>query len=191
MVQKLLIDVSPGFCIIWAVLLLLLPLEWIAAAVTAAFVHECAHYITLRILGVSVFGITLGASGAMIETDGMSPVQELISALAGPAGSILMLMFIRWIPQVSLCAGIQGLYNLLPVFPFDGGRALKSLLEICCPGISNSVMNGVRIAVCGGFLIMGVKCLRYGVFPLMISLLLLWKVLPRKRPCKEGLKRVQ
>lgn len=93
--------------------------------------HECSHYIMLKILGVSVYGVSVRANGALIETEGMSPLQELISALAGPAGSFFLLLLIRWMPLLSLCAGIQGLFNLIPVLPFDGGRIVNSIFEIC------------------------------------------------------------
>lgn len=151
--RRLSVDVTPSFCIFWAAAILILPLGWIVAVLTAALFHECCHYIVLKLCGLSVFRITIGARGAQIETEPMTPFQELLCAMAGPTGSFLLLSTVRWFPLLAICGGIQGIYNLLPVMPFDGGRIIKSLYQI-------------------------VK--RFWV-----------EAHPRKRPCKEGLKRVQ
>lgn len=191
MVRKLSIDVTPGFCIFWAVMLLLLPLRWIFAAAMAAFIHECSHYIMLKLLNVSVYGITIGVSGAVIETEPMGPHQEFCCALAGPLGSFLLMTTARWCPILALCGFVQGLYNLIPVMNFDGGRVVNAILQICFPDTCCSIMKWIQSAFCGLIVIAGIFCLQFGILPLLISLLLLLKVVPRKRPCKEGLKRVQ
>lgn len=159
--------------------------------IAAAAFHECCHYIMLKFMGVSVFGITIGVDGAVIDTGPMTSHQELVCSLAGPAGSFLLLLAARWFPMLSLCAGIQGLYNLIPVMPFDGGRALRCILEICCPQVSDSVMKAVRIAICCLIPAVGILGMQYGILSVLVSFVLLRKMLPRKRPCKEGLKRVQ
>lgn len=172
-------------------LLLIIPIRWILAAFTAAFVHECCHYIILKLLGVSVLGITIGANGAVIETDALTPCQELICALAGPMGSFLLLLMSGCFPLLSFCGLIQGIYNLIPVIPFDGGRVLKIVLKTMCPSVSDTVMNWVRIVICGTILLTGLIGVQCGMFSLIVALVLLHQLYPRKRPCKEGLKRVQ
>ena len=108
-----------------AVLTLLLPVNWVISAVIAAAVHELCHIAALRILDIPVLGIRIGASGAILDTGTMTCPQELLCALAGPAGSLLLFLLLHVCPRIALCGLMQGLYNLLPIFPLDGGRAIK------------------------------------------------------------------
>ena len=112
-----------------ALLLLSAPLPWVGAALAAAAFHEACHWAVLKLTGVRIQGMTVSAAGAVLETGPMEPRQELWSALAGPAGSLLLLTLLRRFPRIALCGGIQGLFNLLPVYPLDGGRALRCLLN--------------------------------------------------------------
>lgn len=122
-------SVTPGFLIQLATAVLLLPFDWIVAWLFAAAFHEFCHYITLRSCGVRVYSIQIGFSGAIIETDAMLPKQELLAALAGPFGGFLLLLLLRIFPRIAICALLQSLFNLIPLHPFDGGRALRALFS--------------------------------------------------------------
>lgn len=108
----------------------MLPLRWVVAAILAAAVHEVSHLLALYLLGIRVFGITVGGRGAVLETDSLTDGQELLCALAGPLGSFLLLLFAAWIPRVAICGLCQGLYNLIPLGNLDGGRVLRSLVNL-------------------------------------------------------------
>ena len=188
------IEISPWACFQWALGLLILPLSWILAFVFAAAVHELGHILMLKVLGVRIDGISGDSRGLRICTEPMPVWKELLSALAGPGASFILLWLIRWYPMTALCGLVQGLYNLLPVMPFDGGRALRCLMELFCPG---AVVAGMEIAKwLTALLVIGLGIwtmiqLKSGLLPLLVALFLLSKVLPRKRPCKEDRKGVQ
>lgn len=190
------IEFSPGadFCIFAALALLILPLRWLYAAAVAAVFHECCHYLALGLCGVRVFGITIGSGGVVMETEPMTDAQELFCALAGPCGSFLLLLFIRVFPELGICAGIQGLYNLLPLFPLDGGRALRSLLGLICPGRRDQLSDWIRKGMLLCILIAALTAvfhfrLGFGVLP--AACFLLRKAAVRKIPCKAGPEGVQ
>lgn len=114
-------------CVLWAVLLLTLPLPWVLGAILAGAFHEFCHLAALILTGTTVYSIRIGFRGAKIETGSMDPRIEFICAAAGPAGSLFLLLFLRQIPRIALCAAVQGIFNLLPWYPMDGGRILRSL----------------------------------------------------------------
>ena len=124
------IRIESGFYIFLAVLLLAVPLRWIAAAFAAAFVHELGHYLAVRLLGGQVLSGSICFRGARMETLPMSPGRELIAVLAGPASSLMLLCLARLFPRVAICGLIQGIYNLLPIYPLDGGKALRCVMAL-------------------------------------------------------------
>lgn len=124
-----------GWVWVWAALLLLvLPLPWLGAAVLAAAVHELCHLGAVYALGGRVSGLRLGLLGARL-TAGLLPgtLRPVLAILAGPVGSLCLVLLAPRTPRLSLCALIQGLYNLLPLSSLDGGRALALCLEHWCP----------------------------------------------------------
>lgn len=126
------------------------PTAW-AAAVTGAFlflgsvlVHELSHSLTALRLGLAVKQIRLLIFGGLseIEREADTPRAELLITIAGPASSALLAVvfffsapllsgspafasLFRWLGIVN---GVLAVFNLLPGFPLDGGRALRAVL---------------------------------------------------------------
>jgi Zn-dependent protease/predicted transcriptional regulator len=110
-------------------------------------VHEMSHSLVARQFGMPVKAITLFIFGgvAEIKDEPPSPKAEFMIAIAGPFASIFIAMVFWGITQAGSNAGwpeavygvikylawINGLlavFNLVPAFPLDGGRILRSLL---------------------------------------------------------------
>ena len=187
--------VKPGFCIMIALLLLIFPLKWVVAWFVAAAVHELFHYIALQICRVGVFSITLCHTGAVMETAEMSGPVEIICTLAGPVGGLSLLVLARWLPHIAICAFLQSAYNLLPIFPLDGGRALHSWTyhafgtqraTLICK-LTEFVIFALLFAIAG-------ICLLYlelGPIPMIGVFLILLKNKRIKIPCKQNKQIVQ
>jgi len=112
--------------------------------------HELSHATVARMSGMPVRGITLFALGgiAAIEKEAASPSKEFWMAIAGPIASLVigfgcrgLAMAAGWTPQgpaPSPLAALLGwlgyinialaLFNLIPGFPLDGGRVLRSIV---------------------------------------------------------------
>lgn len=106
-------------------MILLLPMRWIVAAAIAAALHELGHCGALRLFGGSLHRIKIGISGAVLEASGLTPGAEIICLLAGPLAGLFPLMVARIFPTIAICGLVQSAYNLLPVYPLDGGKILR------------------------------------------------------------------
>lgn len=124
------IDIRGTVYIALSCWLTIAPLQWVASVLTAAVVHEAGHLMALRHYKIKVWRITVMAGGARIETEPMQPNTELVCALAGPLAGGLLMLAGHWFPKLYICALVQTVFNLLPVYPMDGGRAVRAARQI-------------------------------------------------------------
>ncbi len=123
------LDIKPSLYFAFAFSLLLFPIRWLIGWLIAVIVHEACHLIALVFCKAKVYRITLDVTGARIYTHNLTPIQEFCSCLAGPIGSFLLATSMCKYPYLALCAFIQGLFNFIPIYPMDGGRALGCALR--------------------------------------------------------------
>ena len=124
------LDISFGACFLTAAGLLLLPLDWLVSAMAAAAIHEMGHLAVLRGFGIPIHDIRIGFTGARIGTGPMPAFTELLCAAAGPLFSFGAALLSRWFPVLGLIALAQGVFNLVPVYPMDGGRICRAMGEL-------------------------------------------------------------
>ena len=183
------IEVQTGAIFAAALALLILPLSFFLSFLIAGGVHECCHWLALRWTGTRVYRISIGPFGAVMETPPMEPGREVVCALAGPMGSFLLVPFYHVFPEAALCALVQGCFNLLPVYPLDGGRILRGLLEILkIPGreaICSGVQGAAALGICG-LCVFGFFRWDLGFGVLFLGAMMVLRTFPRKTPCKDS-----
>lgn len=125
-------------------LAVLMGVGFLLAVFASVLLHELGHALTARRHGVATRSIILSPIGGIAQLEGMPrrPRAELEVALAGPAVNFV-LAAVLWL-VVPVFAGAPlladllgsvmlanlglGLFNLVPAFPMDGGRALRAIL---------------------------------------------------------------
>lgn len=130
------VQVTGGFVLLTAWFVLANGWEPLVTVLGAAVFHELGHWTVLHLLGAKAAALRLSVLGAAMEVDSgrLSYGGELAAVLAGPAANLLAALVLtalggeRWPAAVGanlvLCA-----FNLLPVRPLDGGRALYLLVS--------------------------------------------------------------
>src|ERR1700756_5785816 len=124
---------------------------YILALFGSVLLHELGHALVARRFGIRTVEIVMFPIGGVSRPERTpKPAEELWIALAGPLVNLLIAGFIAfWFWRenklVSLPALLEptdanlaqrigfgnlilGLFNLLPAYPMDGGRVLRSLL---------------------------------------------------------------
>ena len=124
--------------------------------------HELAHTLVGRAMGVSVNRITLFLFGGVAELheEPKRPGAELAMAIAGPAFSVVfslvlataasavgqtdapeeVVMALSYLATLNL---VLAAFNMAPAFPLDGGRVLRALIWMS----THDLMKATRIAV--------------------------------------------
>jgi Zn-dependent protease len=110
-------------------------------------IHEFSHSLIARKYGLEIKGITLFIFGGVAEMkdEPNSPKTEFFMAIAGPIASFMLSILFAVLYQVANILGLPvpligilgylsainmllAVFNMVPAFPTDGGRILRSLL---------------------------------------------------------------
>lgn len=175
------VQVEFGGYLVLALCLLCLPLRWVMGILLASAVHELFHLASLRVLHVKIHGVRIGAGGVVIRTEPMAGMTEAICALAGPLGSFSMVLIAEYFPEAALIGLCQGTYNLLPIYPLDGGRVLRNLVS---EAAAEAVGIFVWILLLGGGMWLWLSC-GLGVFTLFPAFWTGLLLIRGKIPCKD------
>jgi len=135
--------------------------------------HELCHSLVARRYGLPMKGITLFLFGGVAEMsdEPPNPKAEFMMAAAGPLSSIVLAVALSavslvggrlgWAPVVSgmfkwlgILNGYLAAFNLIPGFPLDGGRVLRSILWHTRHNLRSATQTASRVGlVFGGLLI--------------------------------------
>ena len=126
------IRITPGALLLLLVMLFTgNTLFW--ATLVAAAVHECGHLLAAYALGIRLRLLELDIPGARLHLSGPLPsyAAERWLAVAGPVASFLLAFLVYPLHGAFFTALFSttlalGLFNLLPVGDFDGGRVFAA-----------------------------------------------------------------
>lgn len=135
--------------------------------------HELAHSVVARRYGIPIRGITLFIFGGVAEMGGEPPSAkaEFRMAIAGPIASLMLAILFHWANVLGASLGfgepisgvllylssinaLLALFNLIPAFPLDGGRALRAFLWSRKKDIKHATKISTKIGGAFGFALM-------------------------------------
>ena len=112
------------------------------------FLHELGHIITAKLFKMRIEKIEIlpcGFSASFFSYNSFGfpksfSMQELLVALAGPIVSLILALSFQYIDDTNFTIVTKQeivysnililIFNLLPLYPLDGGRILKNILNI-------------------------------------------------------------
>ena len=114
----------------------------------AMAVHELAHIVMMLACGGQVRRLTLRFADLQIAASGLAG--PLVNLICGAA-------FCMQRPSFAAYSLMLGIYNLLPVWPLDGGRMIRCVLLARLPITqAEHISEIVRFAACAVLLLIGV-----------------------------------
>lgn len=106
-------------------------LAFLLTALVTLALHEAAHVIMARVLGVRVKRVGVNWRGPFIVREPGEPRSNLYISLAGPLINVIVAtLFWTTAPLFAQLNLVLGLSNLLPIAGSDGFRAWAALREL-------------------------------------------------------------
>lgn len=119
---------------------------WMALYFIATFgcvlLHEYGHVLGAKFYGINTRSVTMLPLGGIASLERMpkDSTQELVIALSGPAVNFILgiwslpFALLTWgltdfFLMFAVVNGVLLFFNLLPIFPMDGGRVLRACLH--------------------------------------------------------------
>jgi stage IV sporulation protein FB len=186
------IEATPGFWLLLAALYGLGGGKLWAAFVLSVGLHEAGHMAALAVLDCPIRRLRLTAVGAELDTAPLSYRQEALCALAGPLVNLGLFVLLRrpWPMAAALSLGLA-VFNLLPVWPLDGGRALASLAVWFMTPEEGRVVTQLAAGaslcfVCAAAVVTSWH-FRLGIWPLLAAAWMLFRALSTGREDRKPL----
>ena len=139
--ERLKIKLHPLFAIYVFVCIYFNWINLIFYYIVVMFLHEFAHYFVAKRLGYNVDGFLLSAYGIGMQTNNSyRKKDEILISIAGPIFNLILIIltvFLWWVyPSMYfftydfvMCNFLVMVFNMIPLYPLDGGRVIVCLFS--------------------------------------------------------------
>lgn len=139
----------------------------------SVLIHELAHAVTARGRGIPVERITLFIFGGVAEMrmEARRPIDEFVLTIVGPLASLALAGAFWGLGRGAAVAGadtlamlsttlghlnlILAVFNMVPAFPLDGGRVLRSILWKLTGSFSRATRWAAGVGRLFGWILVG------------------------------------
>ncbi len=139
----------------------------------SVLIHELAHAVTARGRGIPVERITLFIFGGVAEMrmEARRPIDEFVLTIVGPLASLALAGAFWGLGRGAAAAGadtlamlsttlghlnlILAVFNMVPAFPLDGGRVLRSILWKLSGSFSRATRWAASVGRLFGWVLVG------------------------------------
>lgn len=124
-IKQFVINIKISFLILTLVMIALGMTGQFFMLIMLALLHELCHIMSAQIYGVSCKEIVITPAGfyGVINIENMSCFRKLIVLFSGPIFNIALGLILNNNMSIAL-----GIFNLLPIYPLDGGKILNCIL---------------------------------------------------------------
>lgn len=155
-------------------------------------VHELGHVLSGILLGRKIEKFELMAIGCKVkfyDEEEFSTIKDIIISASGPLINFIFVIFflvqpihIEYIEFYIYGNLLLGVFNLLPIYPLDGGRIVKNILElikndISVEEITNSISNITLIVLT---MIASILVIYFKNIFIFITIIYLWYILMKE-----------
>lgn len=162
----------------------------IAALYVSILLHEFGHVLTAKLYGYKTDTITLMLFGGVAEVNydfRKNPKSEFWITIFGPLVNFLIFciitaavvifyiftgfdyekqktnLFLNFILELGNLNLLLMLFNLLPIFPMDGGRILRSLVNVFSKDFDKATKIAASVGVVFGIFLL-IACFMYNLY---------------------------
>jgi len=158
-------------------------------------IHELGHYLAARFFKWRIRKIMLWVFGGVMDTDehGNRPIwQEMIVTVAGPIQHLFIYIFLFFAFQAELLSPyvlemifvyntVILLFNLLPIWPLDGGKLLLLFLSMGLP-YKKAYNHTILFSIIGSGILV---CLQFFPFTLSSFLIMIFLFMENRKEWKQ------
>jgi stage IV sporulation protein FB len=133
---------------------------FIVVIAVSVLIHELGHALVIRRMGWDAEIVLHGFGGVTLSRSQPTPLQQVGISFAGPAMNLLLIavgllfrplfdagiiaVFLHYLVFVNAFLAV---FNLLPIFPLDGGQAFRSLLLMVVPAKATLITAGIGMVL--------------------------------------------
>jgi len=185
------VEISLWFFLIF----LMAPISWGIAILISVLIHEMAHAYVSNLLGWRVFGIKVDLFTGSAAVDTNIPEKDSIPVVAaGPLSNLLFAIIVllvtsfvgsdinpivfKFLNDLFVVNLILFIFNLLPIYPMDGGRIVKDFLFLKMRSNRRSakrIAGGISLAFSIGLLLYSI--LIFNIIMILFSVLFIYYAL--------------